>query len=184
MADLLSWKLITTTLTVFFLSKLCFSVFFPAPLSLLFFCFPFLFSESCDHLTCMYYMETLMTKQWLACHCLHGSFPHVYIYTLLFLDRKNKKNLSFFHICLHFNMVLELHWSTKFILLPQFSSCSFYLRSSCSHISHANLEFSRINLHSDRSAIDDPLSPYFLHYSNNPDLVLVSQQLVGDNYTS
>ena len=35
-----------------------------------------------------------------------------------------------------------------------------------------------------KSAIDDPLSPYFLHHSDSPGLVLVSQQLTGDNYSS
>ncbi|XP_075499955.1 uncharacterized protein LOC142538526 [Primulina tabacum] len=35
-----------------------------------------------------------------------------------------------------------------------------------------------------QSAIDDPMSPYFLHHSDNPDLVLVSQSLTGDNYSS
>ncbi|KAJ4717700.1 Retrovirus-related Pol polyprotein from transposon TNT 1-94 [Melia azedarach] len=34
------------------------------------------------------------------------------------------------------------------------------------------------------SAIEDCSSPYFLHYSDNPGLVLVSQPLTGDNYTS
>ena len=33
-------------------------------------------------------------------------------------------------------------------------------------------------------AIDDPFSPDFLHHSNNPGLVLVSQQLTGENYSS
>ncbi|XP_075492646.1 uncharacterized protein LOC142530717 [Primulina tabacum] len=36
----------------------------------------------------------------------------------------------------------------------------------------------------DQSVIDDPMSPYFLHHSDNPDLVLVSQSLTGDNYSS
>lgn len=35
-----------------------------------------------------------------------------------------------------------------------------------------------------RSAIDDPLSPYFLHHSDNPWLSLVSQALTEDNYGS
>ncbi|XP_073045348.1 uncharacterized protein [Primulina eburnea] len=35
-----------------------------------------------------------------------------------------------------------------------------------------------------RSAIDDPLSPYFLHYSDNPGITLVSQPLTGDNFAS
>ncbi|XP_073059697.1 uncharacterized protein [Primulina eburnea] len=35
-----------------------------------------------------------------------------------------------------------------------------------------------------QSAIDDPMSPYFLHHSDNPGLVLVSQSLTGDNYSS
>ncbi|XP_075483560.1 uncharacterized protein LOC142523713 [Primulina tabacum] len=35
-----------------------------------------------------------------------------------------------------------------------------------------------------QSAIDDPLSPYFLHHSDNPGLTLVSQSLTGDNYSS
>ncbi|XP_022883901.1 uncharacterized protein LOC111400747 [Olea europaea var. sylvestris] len=35
-----------------------------------------------------------------------------------------------------------------------------------------------------KSSIDDPSSPYFLYHSDSPRLVLVSQQLVGDNYAS
>ncbi|XP_075515865.1 uncharacterized protein LOC142550675 [Primulina tabacum] len=35
-----------------------------------------------------------------------------------------------------------------------------------------------------QSAIDDPMSPYFLHHSDNPGLILVSQSLTGDNYSS
>ena len=33
-----------------------------------------------------------------------------------------------------------------------------------------------------RSTMDDPTSPFFLHHSNNPSLILVSQPLTGDNY--
>ena len=43
---------------------------------------------------------------------------------------------------------------------------------------------SEISSQSNRSAVDDPLSPFFLHYSDSPGLVLVSQQLTGDNYPS
>ena len=35
-----------------------------------------------------------------------------------------------------------------------------------------------------KSAIDDPSSPFFLHHSDNPGVVLVSQPLSGDNYAS
>ena len=35
-----------------------------------------------------------------------------------------------------------------------------------------------------RSVIDDPLSAYYLHHSDNPGTVLVSQLLNGDNYAS
>ncbi|XP_073020945.1 uncharacterized protein [Primulina eburnea] len=38
--------------------------------------------------------------------------------------------------------------------------------------------------HTGQSAIDDPMSPYFLHHADNPGLTLVSQALTGDNYTS
>lgn len=40
------------------------------------------------------------------------------------------------------------------------------------------------SLASGRSAIHDPLSPYVLHHSDNPGLSLVSQPLIGDNYSS
>ena len=35
-----------------------------------------------------------------------------------------------------------------------------------------------------KSAIDDPLNPYFLHHSDNPGVALVSQPLTGENYPS
>ena len=35
-----------------------------------------------------------------------------------------------------------------------------------------------------RSVIDDPLSAYYLHHSDNPGTILVSQLLNGDNYAS
>ena len=35
-----------------------------------------------------------------------------------------------------------------------------------------------------KSAIDEPSNPYFLHHSDIPGLMLVSQPLTGDNYTS
>ncbi|KAL5857311.1 hypothetical protein ACOSQ3_004769 [Xanthoceras sorbifolium] len=35
-----------------------------------------------------------------------------------------------------------------------------------------------------RSAIVEPSNPFYLHHSNNPGLVLVSEQLTGDNYAS
>ena len=35
-----------------------------------------------------------------------------------------------------------------------------------------------------RFAIEDPSNPYFLHHSDNPGLVLVSQPLTGDDYSS
>ncbi|KAL5577328.1 hypothetical protein UlMin_019027 [Ulmus minor] len=34
-----------------------------------------------------------------------------------------------------------------------------------------------------RSAIEEPSNPYYLHHSDSPGLVLVSQQLIGENYT-
>ena len=34
------------------------------------------------------------------------------------------------------------------------------------------------------SLIDDPMSPYFLHHSDNPGLTLVSQPLTSDDYAS
>ncbi|KAL5552847.1 hypothetical protein UlMin_040248 [Ulmus minor] len=34
------------------------------------------------------------------------------------------------------------------------------------------------------SAIDDSSNPYFLHHSDSPGLVLVSQPLIGENYAS
>ena len=43
---------------------------------------------------------------------------------------------------------------------------------------------SEISSQSNRSAIDDPLNPFFLHYSDSPGLALVSQQLTGDNFPS
>ena len=35
-----------------------------------------------------------------------------------------------------------------------------------------------------RSTIDDPMSPFFLHHSDSPGLILVSQPLTGENYAS
>ena len=37
---------------------------------------------------------------------------------------------------------------------------------------------------SSQSAIDDTTSFYFLHHSDSPGLILVSQPLTGDNYSS
>ncbi|KAL5572257.1 hypothetical protein UlMin_021854 [Ulmus minor] len=37
---------------------------------------------------------------------------------------------------------------------------------------------------SGNSSIDDTSNPYFLHHSDNPGLVLVSQPLIGENYAS
>ena len=34
------------------------------------------------------------------------------------------------------------------------------------------------------SIIDDPLSPYYIHHSDSPELNLVSQPLTRDNYAS
>ncbi|XP_073025091.1 uncharacterized protein [Primulina eburnea] len=49
-------------------------------------------------------------------------------------------------------------------------------------MAHGNLsEFPRLG---SLSAIDDPMSLYFLHHSDNPGLTLVSQSLTGDNYAS
>ena len=45
-----------------------------------------------------------------------------------------------------------------------------------------NLENSRSSI--SKSAIDEPSSPYFLHHSDGPGLILVSQVLTGDNYAS
>ena len=35
-----------------------------------------------------------------------------------------------------------------------------------------------------QSPIDDRMSPYYLHHSDNPGFVLVSQPLTGENYPS
>ncbi|KAA8535721.1 hypothetical protein F0562_030716 [Nyssa sinensis] len=37
---------------------------------------------------------------------------------------------------------------------------------------------------SNRSAIDEPSNPYYLHHSDSPGQMLVSQQLTGENYTN
>ncbi|KAA8536734.1 hypothetical protein F0562_029212 [Nyssa sinensis] len=37
---------------------------------------------------------------------------------------------------------------------------------------------------SNRSTIEEPSNPYYLHHSNSPGQVLVSQQLTGENYTN
>ncbi|XP_075507387.1 uncharacterized protein LOC142544212 [Primulina tabacum] len=47
----------------------------------------------------------------------------------------------------------------------------------------ANTNSSAWNLAS-RSVVDDPSSPYCLHHSGNPGLVLVSQPLMSDNFAS
>lgn len=81
------------------------------------------------------------------------------------------------------NMVSE---HNTFILIHSWASISRLLHT---------LNFSLPNLHgtqnsastilrNDRAAIDNPLSPYFFHHSDNPGLVLVSQQLTRDNYGS
>ncbi|KAL5568470.1 hypothetical protein UlMin_025045 [Ulmus minor] len=46
------------------------------------------------------------------------------------------------------------------------------------------LESGKSNTTSGHSAIDDSSNPYFLHHSNNPGLVLVSQPLIGENHAS
>ncbi|KAL5544288.1 hypothetical protein UlMin_008072 [Ulmus minor] len=45
-------------------------------------------------------------------------------------------------------------------------------------------ESGKSNTTSGHSAIDDSSNPYFLHHSDNPGLVLVSQPLIGENYAS
>lgn len=34
------------------------------------------------------------------------------------------------------------------------------------------------------SPIDDRMSPYYIHHSDNPGFILVSQPLIGENYPS
>ena len=46
------------------------------------------------------------------------------------------------------------------------------------------LESGKSNTTSGNSAINDSSNPYFLHHSDNPSLVLVSQPLIGENYAS
>lgn len=53
-----------------------------------------------------------------------------------------------------------------------------------SFILMTNTDSNSSGLLNDRSAIDDQLSPYYLHHSDNPGLVLVSKDLIGDNYAS
>ncbi|KAL5547625.1 hypothetical protein UlMin_002856 [Ulmus minor] len=43
---------------------------------------------------------------------------------------------------------------------------------------------SKENTKSIRSAIEEPSNPYYLHHSDSPGQILVSQQLTGKNYTS
>lgn len=45
-------------------------------------------------------------------------------------------------------------------------------------------ESTQHNMTSNKSVTDDPLSVFFLHHSDNPGLVLVTQPLTGDNYSS
>ena len=49
-------------------------------------------------------------------------------------------------------------------------------------LEYDNPENSRSSI--SKSAIDEPSSPYFLHHSDGPGLILVSQVLTGDNYAS
>ncbi|KAL5548032.1 hypothetical protein UlMin_003263 [Ulmus minor] len=43
---------------------------------------------------------------------------------------------------------------------------------------------SKENTKSIRSTIEEPSNPYYLHHSDSPGQILVSQQLTGENYTS
>ena len=40
------------------------------------------------------------------------------------------------------------------------------------------------NNHDSSSSLDESASPFFLHHSDHPGLVLVSKKLTGENYTS
>ncbi|XP_073027729.1 uncharacterized protein [Primulina eburnea] len=48
----------------------------------------------------------------------------------------------------------------------------------------ANTNPSVWNMQTGRSPVDDQSNPYFLHHSDNPGLLLVSQQLTGENFPS
>ena len=52
------------------------------------------------------------------------------------------------------------------------------MASTCSNSSSSS------NAQTGKSMIDDPLNSFFFHHSDSPGLVLVSQQLTGDNYAS
>lgn len=47
-----------------------------------------------------------------------------------------------------------------------------------------NQSFNSSSYSMSNSTIEDGSSPYFLHHSDNPGLVLVSQPLIGENYAS
>ncbi|KAL5537488.1 hypothetical protein UlMin_045929 [Ulmus minor] len=47
-----------------------------------------------------------------------------------------------------------------------------------------SMDDSKENTRSIRSAIEEPSNPYYLHHSDSPGQILVSQQLTGENYTS
>lgn len=52
-------------------------------------------------------------------------------------------------------------------------------------IASINLDsYVSFNVQNGKSAINDPFSPFSLHRSDSPDLMLVTQQLTGDNYVS
>ncbi|KAL5760819.1 hypothetical protein ACOSQ2_019657 [Xanthoceras sorbifolium] len=55
------------------------------------------------------------------------------------------------------------------------------MATDSAYLSHAILG-NRVN--SARSAMTEPSNPFYLHHSDSPGLVLVSQQLTSDNYAS
>ncbi|KAK0590603.1 hypothetical protein LWI29_029326 [Acer saccharum] len=67
---------------------------------------------------------------------------------------------------------------------PSSSLRSSSVVSSSSSISMGTLGSGNSQSSTGKSAIDEPSSPYFLHHSDSPGLVLVSQSLTRDNYAS
>ena len=83
-------------------------------------------------------------------------------------------NLLLLYLRFSFSPALPLSLTHCLLHSSSFQSWDYLVRSARSGESTKSSQF----------AIDDPISFYFLHHSDSPGLILVSQPSAGDNYSS
>lgn len=134
----------------------------------------------------------MLWHAWAFISVLHARVSLLFyiMYLLLLINisggKYSNSDLTCFNLLVlyeHFSCSLQLRTPLLCIRATLFLHYLFFFIFFICHLYYLSWihKSTQHNITSNKSVIDDPLSPFFLRHSDNPGLVLVTQPLTGDN---